>query len=121
MMAEGTGSNRNYRLGACLFDKKGRPLIAKANSYKTHPFVLRTSLYPFLHAEVHCLVSFGLDHCHDCGILVVRLKKNNELSMAKPCDACMKALRFAGIKDIGYSDWNGDIQWLPAENLKSVI
>jgi tRNA(Arg) A34 adenosine deaminase TadA len=119
--SKGTGSNLNYRLGAVLFDRKGRVVVAKPNSYKTHPFALKNSLYPFLHAEVHCLVSNGLDNCEGCGILVVRLKKNGSLSMAKPCPSCLKALLYSGIKDIYYSDWNGNIQRCPLKENTNLI
>ena len=108
--SKGTGRARNFRVGACIFNHK--IIIAKENTYKTHPFALKYSPYPYLHAETNCLVSAGLDNCKGCDIIIVRLKRDKSLSMALPCLSCLRSLRYVGIRNIYYSDWNGNIQKL---------
>jgi len=36
-------------------------------------------------------------------------KKNNQLTMAKPCKICEKEIRRSGIKKVRYTNWDG--QW----------
>lgn len=109
--SKGTGRSRNYRVGACIFD--GNTIISsKENTYKTHPFALKHSPYPYLHAETHCIVSAGIDNTPGCDILVVRLLQNDHLSMSRPCPSCLAAIHSAGLRHVYYSDWKGDIQKL---------
>jgi len=35
--------------------------------------------------------------------------------MAKPCPNCMKLIKFVGITDIRYTDWNGNLTKLQEE------
>lgn len=114
-LSPGIGSNKNYRLGACLFDKKKRILAIENNSYKTHPLVLKFSNYPFLHAEMSCLIHNGLDNSRNCDIMVVRLRKDNSLAMALPCPDCEDALKQSGIRRVYYTTNQSELQWL---NLK---
>ncbi len=108
--SKGIGSNKNYRLGAVLFDKKRRVLAVESNSYKTHPLVLGFSEYPTLHAEMNCLVHNGLDNSENCDIMVARIRKDNSLGLAKPCPSCEAALRYAGIHKVYYTTNEGGIQ-----------
>lgn len=113
----GIGSNRNYRLGAVLFDKKRRVVAAECNSYKTHPMVLEFSLYPSLHAEMSCLVHYGLDNSAGCDIIVMRIRKDNSLGCSKPCSSCMEALKFAGVNKVYYTTSKGELQCLLMKSL----
>lgn len=109
--SKGIGSNRNYRLGSVLFDKKRRVLAVENNSYKTHPLVMEFSEFPTLHAEMSCLIHNGLDNSKGCDIMVVRIRKDNSLGLAKPCKSCEKALRFSGINRVYYTTNDGSLQW----------
>jgi len=43
-------------------------------------------------------------------IEVVRFTKKGGMSMSKPCWHCQQALRRAGIKEVIYTDWEGNPQ-----------
>lgn len=104
-----TDGIKRYKLGAVLFDKKGRIINAKGNSRKTHPLALRFSSYPYLHAEAHCIIHAGLDNCYGCNLFVTRISRNGSLSMSLPCESCRSLLKYASIKHVYYTDWNGKI------------
>jgi len=110
LKSTGIGSNKNYRVGAVIFDKRGRVISSACNSYKTHPFVLKYSNYPFLHAETHAIIAGGLDNVHNCDIMITRVLLNGQPSMAKPCPSCQRALKDCGIRDVYYTDWQGSIR-----------
>ena len=105
----GVGRTNNNRLGAVVFGK--RKTTVGWNSYKTHP-KLRHYEYPCLHAEAHAMIKHGLDNCLGCDILVTRILRDGSLTMAKPCNECQQLMRSHGIRQVYYTDWNGDIQVL---------
>lgn len=108
----GVGANRNYKVGAVLFNKR-RILSGKPNSYKTHTALHKISKYPHLHAETHTIISYGLDNCSGLALLVTRVRQpNNQLTMAKPCSVCQELIHNVNIKECYYTDWNGNIQCL---------
>lgn len=111
LAADGVGKNRNYKVGAILF-KKGHIYAAKSNSYKTHPYLLHYSEYPYLHAESACILSHGLDNCWGLDLLVTRMLRSGSFSMAHPCASCQSLIKDVGIKNIYYSDWKGRINAL---------
>lgn len=110
LLSEGVGSNRNYRVGAILFDKRGNIHASKSNSYKTHPILASFTKYPHLHAESSCILHRGLDNCDGLSLLTVRVRNPNEqLTMAKPCKVCQSIIEKVGIKEVFYTDWNGKL------------
>ena len=113
LSSKGVGSNRNYRVGAVLFDKRHRVYAAKCNSYKTHPILSSFTAYPHLHAESSCILHHGLDNCSGLALLTVRVRHpNNQLTMSKPCKVCQNVISKVGISSVFYSDWTGNIQKL---------
>lgn len=108
--AAATPGIKRYKLGAVLYDKKGRILTSKGNLRKTHPILLQYSLYPFLHAESHCILSHGMDHCRDCILFVLRLGCDGSLRNARPCSACLDLAIDVGIKEIYYTEEGGKIR-----------
>ncbi len=112
MLSQGVGRTRNYKLGAVLFDKKGKVISVASNSYRTHPVWAKYTEFPFLHAESHAIIRRGLDNCSSLSLLVVRTLANGNLSMATPCQQCQTLIRDAGIKNVYYSNWNGEIECL---------
>lgn len=109
---EGVGGN-GYRLAAVLLDKKERIVSnVKSNLYRTHPFLLKYSQYPYLHAECNAILSHGLDHCNGLSLLVVRVDRSKvpRLTMAKPCLMCRSLAKDVGIKEIMYSTWEGGFE-----------
>ena len=102
-----------HKIGAVITDKKGKVISTGVNIRKTHP---KQFLYAqktgnekkiYLHAEVSALVK-----CRKIpySIFVVRVNSKGELRLAKPCESCMLALEQVNIKNIYYSDNNGNIQ-----------
>lgn len=45
-------------------------------------------------------------------LVVYRFNALGEPTMAKPCLACQKFLKEAGISDVEYSDWDGSMKEL---------
>lgn len=80
------------------------------NSYKTHPLARKFSGDDnriCLHAELAALIRFQSRFVKpfefdmkDFDIYVARVLKNNTPALAKPCNACMGALRYFNIRDI---------------------
>lgn len=96
------GNSSSYRLGAVLF--KNRKLLKTGrNSFKTHPLLKEYSPYAHRHAETDAIIRYGLDNCIGLSILVVRIKKDGSLGLAKPCNVCLALSREAGIHKIYYS------------------
>ena len=63
-----------------------------------------------LHAEQDALRNLNWVKLKGSSILVLRISKTlNILSNAKPCPMCEKLLQHIGIKNIFYSDKNGQI------------
>ena len=63
-----------------------------------------------LHAEQDALRNLNWAKLKGSSILVLRISKTlNILSNAKPCPMCEKLLQHIGIKNIFYSDKNGQI------------
>ena len=103
----------NHFLIAATLDKRGRVIAIGENSIKTHPIMkhyggrLRLKHKIHLHAEMSALVR-SQRKVH--GIIVIRVSRNQgNLTMAKPCPICQAAIDDAGIKNIYYSDRDGDI------------
>ena len=111
LSGNGTGgrNGRSFRLGAILFDKKGRVVRSATNSYKSHPRLLNYSSYPFLHAESACVLKQGLDNCDSLSLMVVRVLRDGTFADAKPCASCQKLLLDTGVNKVYYSDNKGII------------
>lgn len=98
----GCGGTVGFRLGAVIV-KKGKILTAKYNCLKTHPKLFYRYQFPFLHAESHAIMALGMDNCVNAIMYVVRITRNNELAMAKPCKECQKLIKDVGIKKVYYT------------------
>ena len=64
---------------------------------------------PSRHAEMNVIHGIPRDVIARCSLLVVRVNKKGELTSAKPCIACARALYDAGIKRVFYSSYSEDI------------
>jgi deoxycytidylate deaminase len=57
-----------------------------------------------LHAEIACLNQIKQDiNYKDLELYIVRVKKNGEYGLARPCASCMPFIISKGIKKIYYS------------------
>ena len=104
-------SNYKYRIGAAIYDKRGRLLSLGHNQKKTHPTQLRYATRAgrpskvFLHAEISALVKCRGE---PYSISVVRVSKTG-LRNAYPCPICMAAILEAGIKKLVWTGPDGSI------------
>lgn len=117
--ADYSGAN-NVKIG-CVIVYKGTILAKGCNSDKTHPMQEQYNRYRFkkkegekylpakCHAEVAALakikyldIDFSAAH-----IFVYREFKDGHKAIARPCPACMNALRAQGIRKIHYTTADG--------------
>ena len=112
-------SNAPYALGACCMDKRYNVISFGYNSYtKTHPTQkeiatrYKASYYhkEFLHAEISSLIKCKGKVPYS--ILVIRQLKNGTMGNAKPCPICRLAIKEAGVKEIWFSNQDGNIEFI---------
>jgi len=109
MTASGVGQRGTFRLGSVLV-YKNRIVSAGVNSYKTHPVLANRTPWPFLHAEQHAIIRYGIDNCEGLVLYVARVLKNNDLALAQPCDVCNDLIKEVGIKQVVYSIDDGGFE-----------
>lgn len=56
-----------------------------------------------LHAELGCVLNLDRSVTQGTNIYVVRVGKDGEFKMSKPCTMCQGALKFTGIKRVYYT------------------
>jgi len=102
-------SSGDFKLSAVLY-KGGSVLRVIGNSPKSIGY--RRGLFkyePTRHAEINALHNMPRDVLKECNMLVVRVDANGNLTSAKPCRACLMALKKAEISKVAYSNYNGEI------------
>lgn len=104
-----------YRLGAVI-TIKGAVVAKGYNQAKTHPtqkrynaqrFDVTDKSNHFLHAEMAALNKVKHLDLSQAEIHIYHIGNNGEQKMARPCAACMKAIKDRGIKRIHYSTPEG--------------
>ncbi len=101
---EAKKSDHKQKVGAVIFDKKR--IISKGHNTcqksvkKLHPKFQRFKYS--VHAEVDSIIKAKKD-LKGTSILVVRLNKNNQFRLSKPCFNCMNYIQYVGIKKVFYS------------------
>lgn len=90
--------------------RRGKPIITRRNSLKTHPYLTQFTKFPVLHAESAVIIAHGLDECKGLDILVTRFRRDDTYSMAKPCKVCQQIIKKANIRTVYYTDWTGNIK-----------
>lgn len=111
-IAEANKSTYNVRLGCVIF--KGSRIISSAhNSIRCCSSINKRyrKWENSLHAEQAAILKAGnWDNLKGCSLLVLKVsKKEKLLSNAKPCKFCMATIKFVGIKNVYYSNENGEI------------
>lgn len=78
------------------------------NKLKTHPLL---KLYPKysvgIHAELDVIMKSGLDDLSDYTLVVIRINRNNEITMSKPCKSCQSVIKMYNIYDVYYTNYDG--------------
>ena len=103
-------------IGAVIIKKK-RVLGIGFNQHKTHPKQKKLNYFNaarrkkecgFLHAEVNALNHVdNIESCKGATIFVYRETLNGDIGMSRPCPACMKAIKDAGIRTVIYTTPDG--------------
>jgi len=93
--------------------RKNRIQKIGINSDKTHPANLKysykgkdgTDIRRFigLHSELSAILKYGKEDCSDCTFINVRIDRNGETAISKPCIGCQDLLRQVGFKKVFYS------------------
>ncbi len=85
--------------------KGSKVLSIGMNSAKTHPRTLKYNYHcqPNTHSELSALLKLGREDCSDLTFVNVRLTKDNEIGISKPCRGCMDMLNQVGFKSIIYT------------------
>jgi len=100
-----------FKVGAVIF-KNNRIISygynAKRYCGKIHP---RYRNYrDSLHAEQDAILNVkDWSKLSGASILVIRVTRQGNLSMAKPCGMCMSMIEHVGLKEIYYSNHEGEI------------
>ena len=108
-----TNSNDiSIKMGAVIM--YGNKVISKSvNKNKTHPIMdfynkcMPWTKVAYLHAEMGALINAHWRMCPNmlskCTVYVARKLNKEGFGYARPCDACMSALRDAGITKVVYT------------------
>jgi len=104
----------------CAVYNKGKLITTGASTNKTHPLQHKFNSY----RDFDCNANLCLDKAHaemialsrlksididmkDVTFYVVRLCKSQPFGLARPCKACLTALRNAGVRRVCYSTQHG--------------
>ena len=113
-------SNFNKHHLGCVAVLKNKVIAASSNKLKTHPLQAEFDKYRnfecesdlqnmhSLHAEIACLsmIKQNIDY-KDLELYIVRIRKNGEYGLVRPCNSCMNLIMKRGIKKIYYSTNGG--------------
>ena len=106
--SEGIGRRKNFKLSAGLLSSTQRLVNVKSPLYKTHPILSTLSDWPYLHAETNAIISYGMDFCRHLDLAVARVTLDEKPTMSKPCRVCQEIIERVGIRNVWYTDWNGE-------------
>ena len=92
--------------------KKNKIIKIGWNKKRTHPEIAKHPYhegYVGIHAELDCLLKINKEDLSDYKILVLRIDRNGKLNISKPCKGCQSVLSQFNLKEIWYSDKDGNI------------
>ena len=105
----------NIRHGAILV-KGGRILNISFNKENFSSFGSRfrkpDTGNATVHAEIGAVSGIPRKHTYGADLYVVRVGKNGQFQMSKPCDMCRSVLRHVGIKRVFYTSIDGKFKVL---------
>ena len=88
--------HKQHRLAAIII--KGGSIIATGHNSEC------------IHAEESAINRSSKSNIKGCTLVVLRVRRNGTLGLAKPCQDCMGRITIAGIKKVLYTDENGIMQ-----------
>ena len=106
-------SQERQRVG-CIVSKRTRVVSTGFNQAKTHPLIESFPYEPHcrLHAEMHACLGVKNSILKGCAVYVIRILKNDDLALSRPCKGCQKYLQSVGIRRVFYSLKDGCIACL---------
>lgn len=110
-------SQHRHRLGAVIYKGKrilgvGYNGVGRQPSRSVVPTAVTAGYWPdAIHAELAAIIDAGADDCKRASILVVRLNKQGELMLAKPCKICSGVIAYVGIRKVTYSTSEGFVSF----------
>lgn len=99
-----------FRIGAVIF-KGSRIISSGKNEFKNSgvPYKYRKTKLS-IHAEQAALEGIDWRKLKGCSIFVIRVNRSGKISMAYPCEYCIKTLNHVGIRWIYYTNRNGEVK-----------
>jgi deoxycytidylate deaminase len=103
----------------CLIYRKGKTVAIGINDYtkahnsnrfgryENHKGYL-TEYRACRHAELSAVIRYGEEDLSDCEMLVVRIDKDNNPTLSRPCPNCARVVGGLNIKKVFYSDSDGN-------------
>jgi len=89
---------------------KGKVLHTGIAKRKTHPLMLKFSENQkkiYLHAELDCIVkclnAHGAEILTECDLYCLRITKEKDIGLSKPCAVCQKAIAAFKIRNVYWS------------------
>jgi hypothetical protein len=103
--------------------KKNKIQKIGINTNKTHPKNLKYAYYSSkgddlrdmvgIHSELSAILKYGKEDCSDCIFINIRIDKNGNATMSKPCRGCQDLLKQVGYKKLYYTNLLGKIEeWI---------
>lgn len=95
-----------YKHGCVIYDKRGNIISIGNNKRKKSRF----GCYEFTtHAEIDAILKSDINDLRGYNLLVVRIG-NTKLCNSAPCNNCLNIINKVGIKNVYYSNRNGNIE-----------
>ena len=92
--------------------KKNKIVKIGWNRKRTHPEISKHPYhdgYVGTHAELDVILKSGLDDLEDYSMIVLRVDRKGKLANSKPCPGCSSVLNQFNVKNIFYSNTEGNI------------
>lgn len=104
-----TSNSLRARVG-CALASGSRLITTASNMLRSHPIQCDYNFrreFPVerhnIHAEISALMKIRHREYKNLKIYVIRIRKDGTIGMARPCKACMEALRDYGVKTVFYT------------------
>jgi hypothetical protein len=90
------------------------------NDNKTHPASLKYKYsgkdgldirnFVGIHSELSAILKYGKEDCSDCVFINIRIDRNGNLAMSKPCKGCQDLLNQVGYQRVYYTNIAGEFE-----------
>ena len=103
-----------FRHGAVLVNKGGSVINTSCNKKQTCSFGARFRNINYgiatLHAEIGCILNLDRTLTEGGSIYVVRINRDMKFKNSRPCEMCLAAMKFTGIKKVYFTNEHGEIE-----------